>query len=116
MADGRHNYDDCPCCDGEGDIGDNECKFCEGDGFLTIDTLEYDETMSEGWDNLDYTTYFTYGKTHRRHFRLHTNQVVIEAGPSFFDTPGTPIQYLTIEEYQQRCLPPEVQKSEPIEV
>ena len=100
MSNGIHNYSECPCCQGTGDINNRECFFCDGFGFLIPDTLEHDKTMRNGWDNLDYTTYFTYGKGKRSHFRHYTNEVVIEAGLSFFDLPGKPIQYLTIEEFQ----------------
>ena len=108
MSDDLHNYEECPCCQGEGDIEDNECQFCDGYGFLILFSLEYDNTMTNGWDELDYTTYLTYLRGSKSCFRQHTNEVVFdtEIWETFFDEPAPEIRYLSIEEFQQIALMP----------
>jgi hypothetical protein len=108
MSLSKGDFEECPCCQGEGDIEDNECQFCDGYGFLILSSIEYDETMTNGWDELDYTTYLTYLRGSKRRFRHYTNEVVIdtEIWETFFDEPAPPIQYLTIEGFQRQSLLP----------
>lgn len=90
--------DECPVCQGEGDIGNEECHFCDGYGFLIMLTMEMDPNGRNGWDKLEYTTYLTYLREIKKHFKHSTNEIVIEQGESFFDCPGIPPenQYISI--------------------
>jgi len=92
------DFETCPVCQGKGDLQNKECEFCDGYGFLTLLTLEQDSTAAEGWNDLEYTTYSTYLRGKKKHFKHATNEIVIEKGPSFFDCEGIPSedQYVSI--------------------
>ena len=78
----------CPVCNGDGDIGNTECHFCDGYGFLYIKCQEDDTT--------EYSTYYTYLRCVEKHFKHSTQEIVVEGGSSFFDEEPKPNKYIKI--------------------